>query len=94
LQQQLGHLYSHPENGATLPLYGCKNGDSDYFISLDVNCEGRRVLGKNGYAYAGTVPRADMLPLYRCYTGTDHFATSDPKCEGQTTEKLLGYILP
>jgi len=94
LQQQLGHLYPHPENGATLPLYGCKNGDSDYFISLDVNCEGRRVLGKNGYAYTGLVPELGVVPLYRCYTGTDHFASSDPKCEGQTTEKLLGYILP
>jgi hypothetical protein len=94
LDKQLGHLYSHPENGATLAVYGCKNGDSDYFLSLDVNCEGQRALGKNGYAYEQPVPGVGMVPLYRCSTATDHFASSDPKCEGQTTERMLGYILP
>ena len=94
LQQPLGHLYAHPENGATLAIYGCKNGESDYFISLDVNCEGQRVLGKNGYAYSQPIPGAGMIPLYRCSTATDHFASSDPQCEGQTTDRMLGYILP
>jgi len=95
LQQQLGHLYPHPENGATLAFYGCKSGDSDYFISLDVNCEGERVLGKNGYGYQGPVPGVGGVPLYRCATGTGHFASNDAKCEGQATdEKLLGYVLP
>ena len=93
LQQQLGHLYPHPEDRATTAFYGCKNGDSDYFLSLDVNCEGQRALGKNGYGYKEPMPGLNLVPLYRCSTGTDHFASGDPKCEGQTTEQLLGYIL-
>ncbi len=94
LQQHMGHLYAHPENGATLAFYGCKNGDSDYFISLDVNCEGQRVLGKNGYGYAKPVAGLNLVPLYRCFSGADHFASQDAKCEGQTTEELLGYVVP
>lgn len=35
---------------------------------------------------------ADRAPLYRCYTGVDHFLSTDSACEGRTTESLLGYV--
>jgi hypothetical protein len=93
-QQVLGNLYPTPDHGATVPLYSCKNGEKDYFVSRDANCEGQRVIGRNGYAYAEAVPALHLVPLYRCFTGSDHFASQDPGCEGQITDKLLGYLAP
>ncbi len=34
---------------------------------------------------------ADRAALYRCYTGVDHFISTDSACEGTTAEGLLGY---
>lgn len=94
LEKLLGHLYVNPLHGATLPVYGCKRDDKDYFVSLDVACEGQRSLGKNGYAYSQPIPGLDLVAIYRCRTGYDHFVSKDPKCEGQTTDELLGYVVP
>jgi hypothetical protein len=66
----------------------------DYFVSLDSGCEGARILGVNGYAYSGRVAGLNLLALYRCSTGHDHFASTNSNCEGQTAQELLGYILP
>jgi hypothetical protein len=94
LQSTLGHLYQSPQQGATVPWYGCKSGSIDYFVSLDSACEGARVLGVNGYGYSGPVANRNLVALYRCKTSTDHFVSTDPKCEGSWTEELLGYVLP
>jgi len=94
MEMTLGHLYESPQQGATVPLYGCKRGATDYFVSLDHNCEGARILGKNGYGYAQPVAGRNLVPLYRCSTATDHFVSRDAKCEGQTTDELLGYAMP
>ena len=93
-QELLGHLYANPLSGATVPFYGCKGGGADYFVSLDVGCEGQRMLGKDGYGYSQPVPGLNLIALYRCKSGQDHFVSKDPKCEGQTTGQLLGYVLP
>ncbi|MGA9508291.1 MAG: hypothetical protein WBV55_06545 [Candidatus Sulfotelmatobacter sp.] len=90
----VGHLYTTPARGATSPLYGCKAGQKDYFVSLDIACEGQRTLGKNGYAYSQPVSGVNLMALYRCSTGHDHFVSKDAKCEGQTTDELLGYVAP
>ena len=29
--------------------------------------------------------------IYRCYSGADHFMSTDGGCEGRTYERLLGY---
>ena len=94
LQMTLGHLYEGPQQGATVPFYGCKRGSTDYFVSLDNNCEGQRVLGKNGYGYAHPVAGLNLVPLFRCSSKTDHFVSTDAKCEGQTMDELLGYAMP
>jgi hypothetical protein len=94
LESTLGHLYPSPQQGATVPFYGCKGGSMDYFVSLDSACEGGRMLGRNGYAYSRPVAGLDLVALYRCSSGHDHFVSTDPKCEGQVNQELLGYVLP
>lgn len=94
LQSTLGRLYQSPQQGATVPFYGCKSGSTDYFVSLDSACEGARLLGVNGYGYSGPMAGLDLVALYRCKTSTDHFVSTDPKCEGSATQELLGYVLP
>ena len=94
LQSTLGHLYTSPQAGATVPFYGCKGGSTDYFLSLDHGCEGSRMLGINGYAYAQPVAGLNLIALYRCSTGHDHYVSADPACEGQTAQERLGYVLP
>jgi len=90
----LGHLYESPQQGATVPFYGCKNGDRDYFVSTDSACEGHRILGKNGYGYAQPIAGLNLIAVYRCSTSHDHFVSPDAKCEGQTVDGILGYIVP
>jgi hypothetical protein len=94
LQSTIGHLYKSPQNGATIPFYGCKSGSVDYFVSRDSACEGARILGLNGYGYSQPVAGVNLVSLYRCYTGKDHFISSDSSCDGATAEELLGYALP
>lgn len=94
MEMTLGHLYEGPQQGATVQLFGCKRGSTDYFVSLDHNCDGERVLGKNGYGYAQPMAGRKLVPLYRCSTETSHFVSKDAKCEGATTDQLLGYAMP
>lgn len=98
LQELLGHLYAQPLHGGTVSFYSCKRGQKDYFVSLDIGCEGQRILGKEGYGYSQPVSGPNLVALYRCSEGQvpfqDHFVSKDPKCEGKTTEGLLGYSLP
>jgi hypothetical protein len=94
MQMTLGHLYQSPQQGATVPFYGCKSGSTDYFVSLNRDCEGARILGINGYGYSAPVAGLNLVPMYRCSTGHDHFVSADPQCEGQSTQQLLGYVLP
>jgi hypothetical protein len=93
MQGALGSLYQNPSQGANVPFYGCKKAQTDYFVSLDVACEGQRILGKQGYAFAQPVSGLNLVGLYRCSTTLDHFVSQDPKCEGQTTDELLGYVV-
>ena len=94
LESTLGHLYESPQQGATVPFYGCKDGSKDYFVSLNSACEGKRILGTDGYGYSQPVAGLNLVALYRCYTGHDHFVSKDQNCEGQSPGELLGYALP
>lgn len=93
-ESTLGHLYESPQQGASVAFYGCKEHDSDYFMSLDSACEGQFVLGLDGYGYAQAQPGLSLVPLYSCSTSHDHFVSHDPNCEGQGAGKLLGFALP
>lgn len=94
LEESLGKLYVAPTNQAVAPLFGCKTGDHDYFVSLASDCEGQRILGINGYLYSKPVPDLKLTAVYRCATTTDHFVSQDVQCEGAVSQGLLGYIVP
>lgn len=93
-ESTLGHLYQRPEQEAKLALYGCKDGKTDYFVSRDSACEGRLTLGLEGYGYAQPPAGISVVPLYRCYTGRNHFVSQNPGCNGARNEELLGFALP
>lgn len=90
VESTLGYLFEAPTGAATTPLYGCKAGSTDYFVSPSQNCEGQRLLGLQGYAFP-TRSADNQTPLYRCYTGRSHFISPSANCEGQVVEQLLGY---
>jgi hypothetical protein len=93
-QLTLGHVFENPQLGATMALYNCKNGEKDYFVSRDGGCAGKRILGRNGFAYALPVPGKNLVALYSCEHGNVHFVSQDPKCEGKKIQGVLGYVLP
>ena len=100
----MGYLFMANGNGSpgnTIPLYSCQvSGTADQFVSLASDCESHVPLGIMGslytvygfYPYTGTPVPSGTQSIYRCYTGVDHFVSTDPGCEGQTTEALLGYV--
>jgi hypothetical protein len=99
----LGGLFASSQPG-TVPLYGCEvdetisNGDyiQDHFVSPSSTCEGRNVLGLEGYLYTSPQPSVAPVQIYRCYHTVnghgDHFVSTDAHCEGFTTEASLGYL--
>lgn len=75
-------------------VYECRVGGSNgdhTLISTLANCENQFNMGPMGYVYKTQV--AGTSPIYRCYIATtgDHFISSDPNCEGQKEESLIGY---
>jgi hypothetical protein len=95
VQSTLGSLYEGPQNGATLAFYGCKNGSTDYFVSTDSACEGARILGLDGYGYATAQSGPPLAPLYRCWSGHDHFVSNSAGCDGEDSSPVfLGYAVP
>jgi hypothetical protein len=95
LRDVLGHLYATPQNGATRALYGCKSGTTNYFMSIDSQCEGEHIQGLDGYGYAASVPGLKLVPLYRCSTGGPAtFVSNSANCEDRGAGTLLGYALP
>jgi hypothetical protein len=80
----------------TRPLYGCRNGADDYFVSLDPACDGDRNTIVQTEGFIDTEPSTGPhTALYRCHIEAlgDHFVSTDANCEGNgvTQEGLLGY---
>jgi hypothetical protein len=73
-------------------VHECLSGTNDSFASLDPGCEGQRSMGPLGWAY--DAPQDGAVPLYRCFSGFDHFVWADAGCNGSGQESLLGYALP
>lgn len=92
LQNTVATLYNGRVAG-TQPLYACKTGSTDYFVSLQLNCEGYYPLGVNGFIYLNQPSTPSTVALYRCFTGVGHFVSLQSNCEGSSNEGLLGYAL-
>jgi hypothetical protein len=96
-ERTLGLLFPRPQSG-TVPLYGClaAPGSNDHFVSLSSTCEGRVVLGVDGYLYSSWQLFVPTVQIYRCLRIVnghgDHFVSTDPHCEGYTAESSLGYL--
>jgi len=75
------------------PIYRCLAGSTNDFPSLDANCEGAGFSLHSilGYSYEPDFPGA--VPLYRCWTGSQHFVSTDVNCEGATNVLHLGYTV-
>ncbi|MBB6183512.1 hypothetical protein [Oleiagrimonas soli] len=93
LDKTLGYLYETPQSGANTPLYSCVAGSTDYFVSPSSNCESQTYLGLVGYAYGSASAASNLVPLYRCYTGSHHLVSTSSTCEGYTREGVLGYAM-
>eukprot|EP01065_Artemidia_motanka_P027622 TRINITY_DN32827_c0_g1_i1.p1 TRINITY_DN32827_c0_g1~~TRINITY_DN32827_c0_g1_i1.p1 ORF type:complete len:593 (+),score=189.86 TRINITY_DN32827_c0_g1_i1:65-1780(+) len=48
--------------------------------------------GRSGPFMLYSVQQTGSRPLYRCYTGSQHYFSLQPDCEGATTEGVLGFV--
>lgn len=91
-EKTFGQTLPTPVSGTHM-LYSCKIS-SDYFTSLQSNCEGQTYVGQLGYVYDSALPDGSTAPVYRCTipSNSEHFESSSPTCEGQTVNFVLGYL--
>ncbi|MGW1178985.1 hypothetical protein ACWD4P_35290 [Kitasatospora sp. NPDC002543] len=92
LEATLG-LVNLNEPAGTVSLYDCRAGDTDYFSSLKPDCEGKTRLGGSGSLWPSPPDGIPSVAVYRCRVLNDggHLDSTDPACEGQEKEGLLGY---
>ena len=86
----LGFILKNQEAGTAL-LQRCMVGGREAMTSTDPNCEGQQKAGSLGYIYTSAQP--NTVPLYRCYTGKDHFLSLQSNCDGAKKEGVTGHIL-
>jgi Domain of unknown function (DUF1906) len=91
-QGNLGFVNEVAQPG-TSQLYSC-SVHGDQFVSQAADCEGDKVLGKLGYAYASPPAGVPTQAIYRCERRDgEHTVTYDATCNGATNEGRLGYTL-
>ncbi|MGL5930439.1 MAG: hypothetical protein ACRCY8_16020 [Dermatophilaceae bacterium] len=91
LEAPLGYLSQAPTDG-TVPLYSCRSGSVDHFVSLRADCEGQTALGVNGYLHTSAPMGMSTAPIYRCRTAEGHLVSLQSDCEGLVVESTLGWI--
>ena len=84
------------ERPGTKPLYSCRNGAVDQFVSPLADCGGFNVLQTLGWVYTSP-PAAPSVALYSCHVAglDDHYLSADPGCENDAADQegRIGYAL-
>lgn len=89
-ESTLGYLSLVARTGDQ-PLMACYDG-SDQFVSTDVNCDGKRVVGSLGRIWTQAPADAPNRAIYRCRYNNQFFVSVLANCEGQAVDRLLGYV--
>lgn len=79
----------------TKPLYSCRNGTYDQFVSLDADCEGKSVVSTLGSIWTAAPEGVESRALYRCTLpggDGDGMVSNSDTCEGFPAERI-GYAL-
>ncbi|TCO59398.1 concanavalin A-like lectin/glucanase superfamily protein [Actinocrispum wychmicini] len=78
----------------TRRLYACMRTNADEFTSVDPSCEGSGKVADLGWVFTTRPTDWPTVPLNRCRTaGGELFDSTSPDCEGQTVDRLLGYMV-
>jgi RHS repeat-associated protein len=96
----IGTIPSSSQSGTT-NLNGCLVNNYDHMLSIDPNeCTSSTItmVRQEGYIYTSAPSTGTSTPVYRCWwTNTvnkvDHFASTDPNCEGYNKDGFSGYAL-
>jgi hypothetical protein len=91
--ETIGYLFTD-EVPNSIPLYDCyiDSWNDHVLVPNDKSCGGERYLRPVGWI--STVPFANSIRVYRCWdpAALNHFISTDPNCEGKTTEWPMGYL--
>jgi hypothetical protein len=88
-ERPLGRLLDDPGAGRAAVFFCSANGDG--YVTRDAACPGAIPIG---YVFAAPSADVQTLPLVRCVQpGITRFMSSDPGCEGQQQEEVVGYTV-
>ncbi|WP_405063794.1 hypothetical protein OG474_19685 [Kribbella sp. NBC_01505] len=80
----------------TVPVFSCRNGARDQFVSPGAGCDGFSFLQTLGWIYSSP-PAAPSVALYRCTVAglDDHYLSTETGCENPNAvnEFRVGYAL-
>lgn len=92
-EKTIGSLFTD-EVPNSEPVYDCYiDFWTDHMLTVgDPSCGNGSYLRKIGWI--STVPFDNSVQVYRCWDMAlaNHFASTDPNCEGKTTEESMGYL--
>ncbi|TCO55808.1 LamG domain-containing protein [Actinocrispum wychmicini] len=75
-------------------LYACVRDSTDEFTSIEPGCEGAAKVADLGWVFTTQPTDWPTVPLNRCRQANGElFDSSSPTCEGQTLDRLLGYMV-
>ncbi|MFI6532672.1 hypothetical protein ACIBHY_09500, partial [Nonomuraea sp. NPDC050547] len=91
LEATIGYVTALEEAG-TRPLLSCLD-DTEEFVSVRPDCEGKVVIGLLGHLWVDPPPSGAAVAVYRCNVADngDHFISVRPDCEGHAVDGMLGY---
>ncbi|GAB3028690.1 hypothetical protein GCM10027285_08790 [Oleiagrimonas citrea] len=89
------HVYPNAIDSGMEPIYRCREGNHDHFLSTRQDCEGQRYEGQ--YGFISSHSRPGYSALYRLYNSSvgDHMSTTNPDegtNHGYRVEGILGYV--